>query len=94
MLTTEQIKHIANLARLELTPQEEKKYSAELSVILDYIDKLKEVNTDDVKITSQIGGLVNSWREDIVSPWDEEEIKLALAQGEISEGKIKVKRVL
>lgn len=94
MLSAEEIKHIANLARLELTPAEEKKYSAELSVILDYIDKLKEVNTDDVKITSQIGGLVNSWREDIVYPWNEAEIKLALLQAEVFEGKIKVKKVL
>ena len=94
MLTQDQIKHIANLARLELTAEEEIKYSGELSNILNYIDKLSEVNTDKILITSQIGGLTNSWREDEVHPWNKEEIDLALAQGEISGGQVKVKRVL
>lgn len=94
MLTQEQIKHIANLARLELSSAEEIKYSQELSNILNYIDKLNEVNTDNILITSQIGGLINSWREDEVRSWDQTEVELALAQGEIFAGQVKVKRVL
>ncbi|MEI6835524.1 MAG: Asp-tRNA(Asn)/Glu-tRNA(Gln) amidotransferase subunit GatC [Candidatus Falkowbacteria bacterium] len=94
MLSKEQIKHIATLARLELSEAEELKYSQELSNILNYIDKLSQVNTDKVLITSQIGGLVNSWREDRVKPWDKDEVALALAQGETSGGQVKVKRVL
>jgi len=94
MLTTEQIKHIANLARLELTPEEEKKYGEQLSAILNYVDKLGEVNTDQVSVTAQTGGLVNAWREDEVHPWNEEEILTALAQGETAGGQVKVKRVL
>jgi aspartyl-tRNA(Asn)/glutamyl-tRNA(Gln) amidotransferase subunit C len=94
MLTTEQIKHIADLARLELTPEEEKKYGEQLSAVLDYVDKLSEVNTDKVSITSQIGGLVNAWREDEVHPWDEQEVLAALSQGETFGGQVKVKRVL
>lgn len=94
MLTNEQIKHIANLARLELTPEEEIKYGQQLSAVLDYIDKLSEVNTDDVLITAQIGGLINAWREDEVKPWSREEVEMALAQGETSGGQVKVKRVL
>ena len=94
MLTNDQIKHIANLARLELTPEEEVKYSAELSNILNYIDKLSEVNTDNILITSQIGGLINAWREDEVHPWNKDEIAMALSQGEIIDGQVKVKKVL
>lgn len=94
MLDIQEIKYIANLARLELSPEEEIKYSGELSNILNYIDKLKEVNTDNILITSQIGGLTNSWREDEVRPWSKEEIALALAQAEIVDGQIKVKKVL
>ena len=94
MLSKEQINHIATLARLELSEAEELKYSQELSNILNYIDKLSLVNTDEVSVTSQIGGLVNSWREDEVRPWDRAEVELALAQGEVSEGQVKVKRVL
>ena len=94
MLTNEQIKHIATLARLELTPEEEIKYGEQLSAILNYVDKLSEVNTDKVLITAQIGGLTNSWREDEVRPWNEAEVELALAQGETDGNQIKVKRVL
>jgi len=94
MLTTEQIKHIANLARLELTTEEEEKYGQQLSAVLNYVDKLSEVNTDKVSITSQTGGLINAWREDEVKPWSEEEVQSALAQGETSGGQVKVKRVL
>lgn len=94
MLTNEQIKHIANLARLELSSEEELKYGNQLSAILGYIDKLEEVNTDQVSITAQVGGLVNVWREDEVINWDEKEVKAALAQGETASGQIKVKKVL
>jgi len=94
MLTTEQIKHIANLARLELTAEEEIKYGEQLSAVLNYIDKLSEVDTSNIQITSQIGGLINSWREDEVRPWSEDEIALALAQGETDGNQVKVKRVL
>jgi len=94
MLTTEQIKHIATLARLELSTEEEETYGKQLSAILNYVDKLSEVNTDKVLITSQTGGLVNAWREDEVKPWNEAEVKAALAQGETAGGQVKVKRVL
>jgi len=94
MLTNEQIKHIADLAHLELTPAEEVKYGEQLSAILNYIDKLSEADTAKVSITSQIGGLVNAWREDEVRPWDREEVEAALAQSDTDEGRVKVKRVL
>lgn len=41
----EQVKHIAELAQLELTEEEIEKYSHELSSIIEYIDKLKQVQT-------------------------------------------------
>ena len=94
MLTTEQIKHIANLARLELSSEEEVKYGEQLSAVLNYVDKLSEVNTENILITAQIGGLINSWREDEVRNWNPEEIKLALSQGETISGQLKVKKVL
>ena len=94
MLTKEQIKHIANLARLELTAAEELKYGKQLSAVLDYVDKLAEVDTNNVLITSQTGGLVNAWRGDKVKPWNETEVKNALSQGETVSGQVKVKRVL
>lgn len=94
MLDKKEIKHIANLARLELTQEEEEKYSSQLSAVLNYIDKLQEVDTSKVQITAQVSGLHNSWREDEVKAWDKEEIDMALSSAELINGQVKVKKVL
>lgn len=94
MLTTDQIKHVAALAHLELSVAEEIEYQTQLSGILDYIEKLEEVKTDQVIITAQVSGLTNVWRDDEVRPWPADEIKMALEQGETEFGQVKVKRVL
>ena len=67
-LTPLQVAHIAKLARLTLTSEEEKKMSKELSSILKYVDVLSEVNTDGIEPTAQVTGLENALREDIVKP--------------------------
>ncbi len=58
------IKHIASLARIELTNGEEEKIGGELSAILGYIDQLNNINTDSVEPLYQVTGLINSMRED------------------------------
>jgi aspartyl-tRNA(Asn)/glutamyl-tRNA(Gln) amidotransferase subunit C len=94
-LKNQEIKHIANLARLELTEEELEKYGGQLSDILDYIDQLKEVNTIGVEPTAQVTGLKNVLREDKIENWDEDEIKAALKDApEKEERLIKVKRVI
>ncbi|MFH1822642.1 MAG: Asp-tRNA(Asn)/Glu-tRNA(Gln) amidotransferase subunit GatC [Patescibacteria group bacterium] len=94
-LSKKEIQHIANLARLELTEAELKKYGSQLSGVLDWIDQLKEVNTTNIEPTAQVTGLENVWREDIIEEWDDNERKTALKQApELEEGQIKVKRVL
>ena len=64
MLSIEQVEHIAELARLELSKEEKEKFAVQLSSIIDYIKKLDKVNTDGVEETSQITGLINSVRDD------------------------------
>jgi len=94
-LTKGEIKHIADLARLELTEAELKKYGSQLSDILSYIDQLKEVDTTDVEPTAQITGLENALREDEKEDWDKKEIEEAFRQApELKNRQIKVKRVL
>ena len=63
-LSTDQVRHIAKLARLKLAPEEEKKYANELTKILDYVDMLTTVDTKNVEPTEQVTGLQNSLRED------------------------------
>jgi aspartyl-tRNA(Asn)/glutamyl-tRNA(Gln) amidotransferase subunit C len=59
-----EVKYIAHLARLELTAEEEEKFSRQLGEILIYVDKLKEVDTHNVRPTSHIFALKNVFRED------------------------------
>lgn len=58
------VKHVAKLANLPLTPEEEEKYSEQLSAILGYFEKLNEVDTSDVEPTFNVTGQSNVMRED------------------------------
>ncbi|HZT22505.1 MAG TPA: Asp-tRNA(Asn)/Glu-tRNA(Gln) amidotransferase subunit GatC [Verrucomicrobiae bacterium] len=62
------IQYIARLARLELTPDEEKKMSAQLGRILDYIEKLRTVDVSEIEPTAHAVPLVNVTRPDVVCP--------------------------
>lgn len=68
MLTPEQVRHIAHLARLNLTDADVEKFSHQLSDILDYFDRLKAVNTDDVPPTAYPLDLHNITRDDLEEP--------------------------
>ena len=65
-LSVGQIEEIAKLARLELSEKEKKMYAEQLSVVLDYVEKLNEVNTDGVLETCQVTGLEDVVRSDKV----------------------------
>jgi len=93
-ISREEIKHIAELSRIELTPAEEEKFGEELGAILDYIKKLNKVKTKNIEPTAQVSGLSDVWRRDEVKEWNPEEVRAALIQGEIESDQIKVKRVL
>ena len=60
--------HIAKLANLPLREDEIKKYEEQLLEILEYIEVLKKVKTDDVSETSQVTGLENVTKEDLTTP--------------------------
>jgi len=55
-LTIKEVEHIAKLARLELSAEQKERYREQLSAILDYIAKLRELDTKDVPPTAG-GGL-------------------------------------
>ena len=64
MLSDKEVDHIAKLARIELKPEEKEHLKKDLSSILDYINKLNEVDTSSVQPLYQTTGLVNSTRTD------------------------------
>jgi aspartyl-tRNA(Asn)/glutamyl-tRNA(Gln) amidotransferase subunit C len=64
MLTDEELKHIAKLARIELSEAEEQRFKKDLTSVLGYIDKLSEVDTSNVEPLFQVTGLSNAFRPD------------------------------
>jgi aspartyl-tRNA(Asn)/glutamyl-tRNA(Gln) amidotransferase subunit C len=62
-----QVQHVARLARLELTPEEEQRLQVELSDILGYVGKLNELDTANVEPTAQVGEPGTPIREDAVT---------------------------
>ncbi len=92
-LTAIQVQNIAKLARLELNEQEIEKFSLQLSSILGYFDQLQEVDTDNIEPTSQVTGLKNMTRDDLVDQVEIQEELIACAPER--EGRfVKVKNVL
>jgi aspartyl-tRNA(Asn)/glutamyl-tRNA(Gln) amidotransferase subunit C len=63
-LSKEQVEHIAALARLKLSPKEIEKFASELTVILDYVEQLSEVDTEGVELKDQFITAENVFRED------------------------------
>jgi aspartyl-tRNA(Asn)/glutamyl-tRNA(Gln) amidotransferase subunit C len=62
------IKYVAHLARIALTPDEEIKLSAQLGGILGYIEKLKELDVSNVEPTAHAVPMVNVTRADEIRP--------------------------
>lgn len=63
-ISQKEVEHIANLARIELTKEEEEKMGEELEAILDFVGKLGEVNIWDIEPVTGGTDLVNVMRED------------------------------
>ncbi len=93
MLTIEEVKKVAMLARIELSDKEVEKYQKELSTILEYVEELKHVNTDGLEEVSQVTGLQNVQRMDEVIPRADREDILSQAP-ETKNGFYKVKAIL
>ena len=64
MLDEKQVRHVAKLARIALTDAEVKKFTKQLSGVLDYMDILNEVDTKNVPETSQVTGLRDVFDKD------------------------------
>ena len=65
MLNKQEVQHIAKLARLSLSEKEIKKFKKDLTKVLDYFEKLNEVDVANIKPTGHLFELRNVTREDI-----------------------------
>jgi aspartyl-tRNA(Asn)/glutamyl-tRNA(Gln) amidotransferase subunit C len=68
MLDREKVLHVARLARLELSDDEVERMAAELSKVLDHIEKMSELDLDGVPPTSHVVDVVNAFRADEPRP--------------------------
>lgn len=69
------IVHVAKLANLTLSKEEQNKFESQLSLVLEYVNKLNEIDTKNIEPTSQVTGLENVTREDKpVSSLTQEEV--------------------
>lgn len=89
-----QVRHIAKLARLGINETDIEKFSKQLSDILNYVEKLNEVDTSDVAPTSQVTGLENIMRKDKVKHFCDSRELLSCSELPIEKGQIVVKSVI
>jgi aspartyl-tRNA(Asn)/glutamyl-tRNA(Gln) amidotransferase subunit C len=68
MIDREQVLHVARLARLRLADDEVEAMTGELSSVLDHIEKIGELDLDDVEPTSHVVALENVLRPDEPRP--------------------------
>ena len=73
MIDREQVHKVALLARLELTAQEEEKFTTQLGSILEYVEQLNEVDVSDVLPTTRAIDVSNVTRKDELQPYPHRE---------------------
>lgn len=64
MIDNEQVRKVANLARLELAPEEEGQFTTQLNSILEYVEQLSELDTTEVQPTTRAIEVSNITRTD------------------------------
>jgi aspartyl-tRNA(Asn)/glutamyl-tRNA(Gln) amidotransferase subunit C len=67
-LSLEQVRHVAGLARLQLSSEEEQRYQGQLSAILDAVEALGRLDTSNVEPTSHASLGEQTLRADEVKP--------------------------
>ena len=93
-LTREDVLKLARLARLQLTDQETERFLREISVILGYVEQLQTIDLDGIEPTSQVTGLTNVERPDVVKNYGATPSDLLDNAPATENGHIKVKRML
>lgn len=78
-ITREEVLHVASLARLKLSPEEEEMLTGQLDKILQYVEKLNQLDTSKVEPLAHAVDVVNAFREDRVVPSPSRESLLANA---------------
>lgn len=81
VITDETIDYVGILAKLELSDEEKEQAKKDIGRMLDYIDKLNELDTDGVEPMSHVFTVSNVFREDIVTNRDDRDNMMQNAPG-------------
>ncbi|HZC46934.1 MAG TPA: Asp-tRNA(Asn)/Glu-tRNA(Gln) amidotransferase subunit GatC [Candidatus Acidoferrum sp.] len=92
-ITLEQVRHVALLARLELSSDDEQRLRADMDEMLAYVDKLNELDTKDVAPTTQVGEAGTPMRDDEVTNRPDPDAMLANAPSR-ERGYFKVPKII
>ena len=93
MIDQKTVTHLADLARMKITPEETARLEKELGSILEYVGALQKVDTKGLSREGMVGILRNIWREDV--PGGEGDREAILDEAPIREGDyIAVKKVI
>ena len=92
-ITLEQVRHVARLARLELSPDDEQRLRADMDEMLAYADKLNELDTGPRAPTAQVGEAGTPMRDDVVTNRPAAEAMLANAPSR-DRGYFKVPKII
>ncbi len=65
MIDVKTVAHLADLARMKISPEETERFQKELGSILDYVGALQKVDTTGLSREGSVGIMRNVWREDL-----------------------------
>ena len=82
IISDETIEYVGILSKLELSEEEKEQAKKDMGSMLDYIDKLNEMDTTGIEPMSHVFPVQNVFREDVVTNGDESEKTLKNAPGE------------
>lgn len=92
-ISIDEVKHVANLARLAITEEEAEKFTKQLDAIITFAEQLNELDTENVEPTSHVLDIKNVLREDIPQKGLPQEEVLKNAPEE-KDGQFKVPSIL
>lgn len=94
MITQQELLHIAKLAKLRIPEAKIEKFQTDLTQILDFFQNLEEVNTDNVPETSQVTGLENITRPDVVEMSQIEEDLVNCTPHTVENNAVKIPKIM
>lgn len=93
-ISRDTVLYLAQLSNITLTDDEIESLPKDIGEILTYVEKLNELDTDNVEPTYQIGELENVWRDDTEDMYGQSRDSLLAIAPDVQNNQIKVPKVL